>query len=408
MKKTAESFEEEKKKTKISSVTLGTTIFSCIITLVVGFGIGMNWETIWTNFKPYLGFKSDSSDTLNFSSAQNLYGVLKDNYDGDIDRDALITGAKKGMVEALGDEYTEYMDAEEASEYKAALEGDIGEAGIGVSIAKREEYVRVIRTLPDNPARKAGILAGDIIYAINDEEVWDKDADTVATKLRGEAGSEVKVTVVRSNKKLDFTMTREEINNVSADISYDGEIAILSVYRFSKDTGTLVKQLAQEAVDKNVKGVVIDLRGNGGGYVNAARDMLGLWIDGENIVTQKSRTFGESNMSSPRGEALLKDMKTVVLINGSTASASEIVAGALQDYGKATIVGETSYGKGVVQTMLTIEDGNLLKVTSAHWYTPNGNTINKTGIKPDVEVERSYEQINKDEDPQLDKAKELL
>ena len=405
MKKTQ---NEEVKRKKISEVTLGTTVFSCIVTLAVGFGIGLNWDDIWSQFKPYLGFKADSSDTLNLSSVQNLYNVLKDNYDGDIDKDALVTGAKKGMVEALGDDYTEYMDAEEASEYKAALEGDIGEAGIGVSIAKREDYIRVIRTLPNNPARKAGILAGDIIYAINDEEVWDKDADTVATKLRGEAGSSVKVTIVRNNKKIDFTMTREEINNVSADISYDGNIAILSVYRFSKDTGTLVKKLAQEAVDKNVKGVVVDLRGNGGGYVNAARDMLGLWIDGKNIVTQKSRTFGESNMSSPRGEAILGDIKTVVLINGSTASASEIVAGALQDYQKATIVGETSFGKGVVQTMMTIEGANLLKVTSAHWYTPNGNTINKTGIEPDFVVERSYEQINKDEDPQLSKAKELL
>lgn len=399
---------EKKKKSKITEVTIGTAVFSSILTLAVGFGIGFNWDSIWTNFKPYLGFKSDSSDTLNLSSVQNLYSVLKDNYDGDIDKDELVAGAKRGMVEALGDPYTQYMDSEEASAFKASLEGEVGEAGIGVSIAKREDYIRVIRTLPDNPARKAGILAGDIVYAINDEEVWDKDTDTVATKLRGEAGSEVKVTVVRNNHKLDFTMKREEINNVSADIVYDNNTAILSIYRFSKDTGTLVKKLATEAKDKSVSGMIVDLRGNGGGYVNAARDMLGLWIDGENIVTQKSRTFGESRTSAPRGEAILKDIKTVVLINSSTASAAEIVAGALKDYKKATVVGETSFGKGVVQTMMSVEGANLLKVTTAHWYTPNGNTINKSGISPDVEVGRSYEQINKDEDPQLDKAKELL
>ena len=395
-------------KKKISEVTLGTTVFSCLLTLIVGLAIGMNWNTIWQNFSPYLGFKSDTGDQLNLSSVQNLYTVLKDNYDGEINKDDLVSGAKKGMVEALGDDYTQYMSTKEANAYKAALEGDIEEAGIGISFAKREDYVRVIRTLPDNPARAAGILAGDIIYAVDDEEVWNLDTDTIGQKLRGEAGTEVKVTVVRNNKKLDFIMTREEINNVSADIVYDDNIAILSIYRFSKDTGTLVKKLATEAKDKNVSGMIIDLRSNGGGYVNAARDMLGLWIDGENIVTQKSRTFGETKTSSPRGEAILKDMKTVVLINGSTASASEIVAGALKDYEKATIVGETSFGKGVVQTMMSVEGANLLKVTTAHWYTPNGNSINQTGIKPDVEIERTYEQINKDEDPQLDKAKELL
>ncbi|MDO4967473.1 MAG: S41 family peptidase [Candidatus Saccharibacteria bacterium] len=406
MKKTAR--KDNIIRYKISEVALGTTVFACLVTLIIGFAIGANWDNIWANFSPYLGFKSSSSEQLNLSSVQNLYTVLKDNYDGDIDKNELITGAKKGMVAALGDEYTEYMDSEEAAEYKSALEGEISEAGIGVSFAKREDYVRVLRTLPDNPARKAGILAGDIIYAINDEEVWQQDVDTIGKKLRGEAGSSVKVTVVRDGKKLDFTMTREEINNVSADITYDGDIAILSVYRFSKDTGTLTKKLANEAKEKNIKGIIVDLRGNGGGYVNAARDMLGLWIDGENILTQKSRTFSSSNTSAPRGEAILKDIKTVVLINNGTASASEIVAGALKDYEKATIVGQTSYGKGVVQTMLSVDGSNLLKVTTAHWYTPKGNTINKTGIVPDVEVERTYEQINKDIDPQLDKAKEIV
>jgi len=406
MKKTAR--KDNIIRYRISEVALGTTVFACLVTLIIGFTIGLNWNSIWTNFSPYLGFKSSSSDQLNLSSVQNLYTVLKDNYDGDIDKNELITGAKKGMVAALGDEYTEYMDSEEAAEYKSALEGEINEAGIGVSFAKREDYVRVLRTLPDNPARKAGILAGDIIYAINDEEVWQQDVDTIGKKLRGEAGSSVKVTVVRDGKKLDFTMTREEINNVSADIAYDGDIAILSVYRFSKDTGTLVKKLANEAKEKNIKGIIVDLRGNGGGYVNAARDMLGLWIDGETILTQKSRTFSASNTSAPRGEAILKDVKTVVLINNGTASASEIVAGALKDYEKATIVGQTSYGKGVVQTMLSVDGSNLLKVTTAHWYTPKGNTINKSGIVPDIEVERTYEQINKDIDPQLDKAKEIV
>ncbi len=405
--------EEVKKsaptKKKIEDVTLGTAVFGCVITLIIGFAIGLNWTGIWDNFKPFLGFKSNSSDSLNLSSVQNLYRTLKDNYDGDLDKDTLVEGAKKGLVEAIGDEYTSYMNTSEATSYRASLEGEISEAGIGVSFAKREDYIRILRTLPDNPARKAGILAGDIIFSVDDEEVWNKDAEYVMTKLRGSVGSTVKVTVVRDKEKLDFTLTREKINNVSADVTYtDNNVAILSIYRFSKDTTTLVRNLANEIKNKNVKGVVLDLRGNGGGYVNSARDIAGLWLSGEKVLIQKSRLSGDSFSYSPRGNTLFTDIKTVVLINSGTASASEILVGALKDYEKATVVGTTSFGKGVMQTLLEVDGSALLKVTSAHWYTPKDNSINGTGIEPDIEIERTYDQINKGIDPQLDKALELM
>ncbi len=399
--------KKTEKTEKAITLTLGTTVFSVIIALFAGFYVGANWEGIFSNFGPYLGGKNQT-DTLELKPVQYLYTTLKENYDGDIDKNALVEGAKKGMIAAVGDKYTEYMTSDEASDYKNALEGDIEEAGVGVSLAVRENYTRVIRTLPDNPARKAGVLAGDIIYAIDDKEVWQESTDIIAQKLRGTAGSKFKLTVVRNNKKIDFELTREKINNVSADIEYKDNIAILSVYRFSTDTGALVKKLAKEASDKNVKGIIVDLRNNGGGYVNAAKEMLSLWIDGEKVLTQRSKTLNTTSIYASRGNAILKDMKTVVLINGSTASASEIVVGALKDYNKATIVGEKTYGKGVVQSMVDLDGGALLKVTSAHWYTPNDNGINGTGIEPDEKVERTYEQINKNIDPQLDKAFSLL
>lgn len=397
-----------KSSKKITAVTLGTTVVSCIITLIIGFCVGSNWDSVFKNFKPYLGFKTTSEEKINLDSVQNLYSVLKENYDGDLDKTALVEGAKKGLVAAAGDQYTEYMTTAESTEYKKALEGTIEDAGIGVSLSLRENYTRVIRTLPDNPARRAGILAGDIIYAIDGKEVWNESTDSIATKLRGQKGSKLKLTVIRNNHKLDFELTREIINNVSADLTYDGDIAILSIYRFSKDTGSLVTNLAKEAVSKNIKGIIVDLRNNGGGYVSAARDIISLWIDGEVAMRQKSRTIGDSTTMAIHGTAILKDVKTVVLINGGTASASEILASALQDYKKATIVGEKSYGKGVMQTMLNIDGGGMLKVTSAHWYSPDYHGINEKGIEPDEKVERTYEQINKDEDPQLDKAKAIL
>ena len=393
---------------KVTAVALSTTVIGCIITLGIGFYLGLNWEGVFKNFKPYLGFKTTSEEKLNLDSVQHLYSALKENYDGDLDKTKLIEGAKKGLVAATGDKYTEYMTASESTDYKKSLEGTIDDAGIGVSLSTRDGYTRVIRTLPDNPARRAGVLAGDIIYAVNDKEIWNETTDSIATKLRGQKGSKLKLTIVRGNQKLDFELTREVINNVSADISYDNNIAILSIYRFSKETGTLVRDLAEEAVNKNIKGIIIDLRNNGGGYVSAARDIISLWVDGEVAMKQKSRTIGDSSTLALHGIAILKEIKTVVLINHGTASASEILASALQDYKKATIVGEKSYGKGVMQTMLSVDGGGTLKVTSAHWYSPNGHGINESGIEPDEKIERTYEQINKDEDPQLDKAKSIL
>ena len=267
--------------------------------------------------------------------------------------------------------------------------------------------MRVLRTLPDNPARKAGILAGDIFYKVNGEEVWDWSSDEIAQKVRGESGTEVTVTIIRDGEEKEFTMKRETINNVSAYVEYDGKTAIVVLTRFDDDTGKKVQKFASEFAAKGINKVILDLRGNGGGYVSAAQDLLSLWLDNQKVFEQKSRHFGDDYSNSGSGKAILKDMKTIVLVNGSTASASEIVAGALQDYKKATIVGEKTYGKGVVQSLYNLSDGATLKVTTAEWYTPEGRSINKTGISPDVEVERSFEDINAMRDPQLDKAKAL-
>ena len=295
------------------------------------------------------------------------------------------------------------MTASEATDFNKSLHGDVG-SGIGVVLAKRDGYIRIVRTLPDNPASKAGLLSGDIIYKINGEPVYTLEADEIATRLRGDTGTTVDLTIVRDGEEKTFTLTREAINNVSAYIEYNGNTAIIHVTRFDTDTGNIVRDFTKEFSEKNVNKVILDLRDNGGGYVSAAKDLLGLWVDSQAILIQKSSKLPDETTYASHGLATLSNMKTVVLVNGSTASASEIVAGALKDYGKATIIGETTYGKGVVQQLVNLSNGTLLKVTTAHWYTPNGNTINKTGITPDIEVARSYDDINKNIDPQLDAA----
>lgn len=396
-----------KNKQKNRQISFGTGIALSFFTLVIGFIIGANWKNLYLQFSPYINPHQKISNTVKWDELNEVYSQISSNYDGSIDKQNIIEGAKKGLTASLGDPYTVYFNAKEAVEFKSSLNGEIKEAGVGIEMIKQGDYVVITRTLPDNPARKAGVHAGDIIYAINDEEVWDKDADIIASKLRGTSGEKVKLTVARDRQKINFELVREKINNVSADISYQGKTAIISVYRFSEDTGNLVESFTKEFKNKGINKVILDLRNNGGGYVKAARDLLSLWLDGDKILTQKSTSTGQTITYAKRGEAILKDIKTVVLVNNATASASEIVAGALKEYHKATIVGVKTYGKGVVQTILELSGGSLLKVTTAHWYTPNDQTINKTGITPDIEIARSYSDINSGKDPQMDKAKSL-
>lgn len=391
------------KKWEERKVSLGGAIIAAAITLAVGVVIGLNWNTFAAKFLPYLGFKNiEKSD---WSELDEVYSALANNFDGDLDKSLLLEGAKKGLVAAADDVYTVYMDRNEAKEYQAALHGNVG-AGIGVEMGLRDGYVRILRTLPDNPAGKAGVKAGDIIYKIDDEIVYDKDADYIASKLQGEKGTKVKLTVARDGEEKTFELTREEINNVSAYATYEGNTAIITVTRFDNDTGTIIQKMVNDEFEQHkVNKVILDLRGNGGGYVSAAKDLLSLWIDSEPVLIQKGANGQSTTTKANRGQAKLANTETIVLVNGSTASASEIVAGALQDYDKATVIGEQTYGKGVVQTLLNLSGGSVLKVTTARWYTPKGTSINGEGITPDVEVERTYDDINHSRDPQLDAAK---
>ncbi len=389
---------------KAKKVKLASAIIGASITLVIGVVLGLSWN----NYAPYLGGRITGDNKISWSELNEVYNALAANYDGEIDKAAVIDGAKHGLVDAIGDKYTEYMNKDETTEFNGYLHGDVG-AGIGVEMGLRDGYVRVLRLLPDNPAKKAGVLAGDIIYKVDDKEVYTWSTEDIANVLRGAAGTTVKLTIVRDGEEKSFELTRETINNVSAYVDYKKHnTAVITVTRFDNDTGALVQSFANEILNKGTQKIILDLRSNGGGYVSAARDLLSLWLDGEKVLIQKSKLSAVDDITySNRGRALFANIKTVILVNNNTASASEIVAGALKDYGKATIVGETTYGKGVVQNMLNLSGGTTLKVTSAHWYTPNGNTINQTGIEPDHKVVNTYDDVNHSRDPQMDKALEI-
>lgn len=384
-------------------VNLTTTVIVAAVTMAIGVIVGINFDKISNNINTALGNRAATS--ISFDELNDVYGELSSSFDGSLDRRKVIEEAKRGLVNAAGDKYTYYMNAKEAEEFDKELEGDVG-AGIGVEIGERDGLVKVLRTTPDNPARKAGVLAGDIVYKADDEDISGLGVEDVAKKLRGEAGTKVKLTVMRDNKEVSFDLVREIINNVSVYSDYKGDAAIITITRFDSDTGKLAREKAQEAIDKKVKKVIIDLRGNGGGYVTAAQEVASLWVEsGKLIVEQKSQSgLYNEKVYAKGGSAILKNTKTIVLVNGSTASASEIVAGALQDYDLAKLIGEKTYGKGSVQALQKLTGGELLRVTVAKWYTPKGKNINGEGIVPDKEVERTFDQINKEEDPQLDAA----
>ena len=389
---------------KEKKTSLGSALIVSVIALVAGLALGSGGSSFLNGFSSYLGL--EQARGVDWSPLNEVYDNLVAHYNGEVSKEKAIEGAKKGLTESLGDIYTVYMDKEETSDLYNDLHGNVG-SGVGVEMGLRDGYVRVLRTLPDNPAREAGILAGDILYKVNGEEVYDLSVEEIAKKVRGDTGSEVTITIIRDGEEKSFTMKRESINNVSAYVEYDGSTAIITVTRFDDNTGSMVQGFAKDFKAKKINKVILDLRGNGGGYVSAAQDLLSLWIDNDKVLIQRSKHTDDLSSSTSSGKATLENIKTIVLVNGSTASASEIVAGALQDYGKATVVGEKTYGKGVVQNLYNLSNGTTLKVTTAEWFTPKERSINKTGIEPDVKVERSFEDINAMRDPQMDKAKEL-
>lgn len=393
----------ERSQTRLSRVPTAVSVFALIIVAVAGYVAGTYHVQLNGAVASVFGIKT--AGELDLSSVQETYRQLKNSFDGTVDDKALIQGASRGLVKAAGDDYTQYFDAEESKQFSDDLSGAIG-GGIGVELGLRNEQVTINRVLADNPGAAAGLLAGDVIVKINDETT-DWTVDDVVSRVRGEAGTTVKLTVLRGSDLKDFTLTRAEINNPSVYSSVENGIGTLTISRFDDESGRLARQAAQSFKDQGVKGVILDLRGNGGGYITAAQDVAGIWLDKKVVVSERVNGKIEEELTSS-SNPILSGIPTIVLVNGGSASASEIVAGALQEYEAATLLGETTFGKGSVQQLVSLPDGAQLKVTIARWYTPKGNNISEKGIEPNTVVERTADDVNANRDPQLDAAKQKL
>jgi carboxyl-terminal processing protease len=339
---------------------------------------------------------------LDYSSVQKVYDSLKQNYDGKLTETQLEDGLKHGLAEATHDPYTVYFTAKEAKDFNDELNNSF--SGIGAQLGQdKDGNLEVIAPIDGLPAAKAGLKAKDIIAEINGASTSGMSVDEAVSKIRGKSGTSVKLQIIRDRSQtINLTVTRQDINLPSVKTkTLDGNIGYIQISTFAKDTTDLTQKAAQSLKDQNVKGIVLDLRDDPGGLLDAAVNVSSLWLPGGTKVLDEKQgtTVVDSNVAL--GGDVLHGIPTVVLINSGSASASEITAGAF-------LIGEKSYGKGVVQQLINFRDDSQLKVTIASWYRPDGENINHKGITPDKVIKISDTDAAAGNDTQLQAAQAYL
>lgn len=356
---------------------------------------------------------TDPKDTnIDFSLFWKVWDILRDKYvdRSKLDAQELFYGAIDGMLAATGDPYTTFFDPKEQKEFNEDISGKF--EGIGAEMGIRDEILTVIAPLEGTPAERAGLRPNDKILKIDGELSSSYKLEEAVSKIRGPKGTEVKLTIYRSGEEesREVSVARDVINVKSVKLTMrDDGIAILRVSRFGDDTEREFRNAVSEIAGKQAKGIVLDLRSNPGGLLDAAVDMASLMLPFDTVVVIEENGKGERREEKTRGGDRLSGIPTVVLIDEGSASASEILAGALRENrDNVTLIGKKSYGKGSVQELVPVGRTMSVKITIARWLTPEGHQINKQGIAPDMEIGISVDDIANDRDPQMDKAVELL
>lgn len=355
---------------------------------------------------------SEVKDVKKYELLFQVRDALLTKYDGEIDDNDLLEAAIKGMTQSLNDPYTVFMNADEYNSFVEQSEGHF--VGIGAQLGIKDDKVTVVAPLEGSPAEKAGLKAGDVILKVDGTEITEPNVEKTVSMIKGEQGDPVTLTISREGSEYqDITIVRDVVKVVSVKGELiDGNIGYIQMSSFDEDVAENFKEKIVELKNKGMKGMILDLRGNPGGYLTEAVKVASQFIPKGDIVTYTIDKYGNKQESkSVGGEA--QGMPLVILIDGGSASASEVVTGALRDYEAGTIVGTTSFGKGVVQQLIEFSDGSGgLKVTTSKYYTPNGENIHKIGIEPDIEVEIpdeiSQKEYDRSIDPQFKKALEVI
>lgn len=385
----------------------GIGVFLFIVSFGFGFIFGQNFDFKKTSVDDNkqveitkiidLYSKTRSSD-VEFDQFWNVWDKIKQKYvEQPVDDTKLFYGAIQGMVSGLGDPYSVYFPPKQAQEFVKDLSGEF--EGIGAEIGLKEKQITIIAPLPKSPAELAGLKAGDKIFAINKEETAKMTLEEAVSKIRGPKGTEVVLTISHDglNKIQEIKIIRAKINVPTVSWSLkENNIAYLRISYFNETTGNEFEKSVKEIVAKRPDSLILDLRSNPGGFLEIAVDVASEWVE-KGIILKEKYSNGKEDQYDTHGQHRFLNLKTVVLVDEGTASGSEIVAGALQDYGLAKIIGIKTYGKGSVQDFEVLPDGSALKVTIAKWYTPKDRSINKEGITPDVVLEKMVEEI-KDKD----------
>ncbi|MEK9180984.1 MAG: S41 family peptidase [Patescibacteria group bacterium] len=350
---------------------------------------------------------------LNWQILWDAYDAVLEKYvDRPVDRQALLYGAVSGLVGSLNDPYTVFLTPTKSQQFAEDLKGEF--SGIGAEIGLRSGILVIVSPLEGSPAEAAGLRPLDKILEINGETTEKLNIDEAVSKIRGPKGSVVELTIFRDDfveaKKISITRDTIVVKSVSSEVKIqDGKkIGVIELTRFGEDTKSELDKAINKLLNEGVKGIVLDERSNPGGYIDTAVEVASNWVkEGEPVVYEQ---FGDGRKDAYKASGVprLAGLPTVVLVNEGSASASEIVAGALRDYNLATLIGKKTFGKGSVQELLNLPDDTQIKITVAKWLTPNGKNINVEGIQPDIEVDLKQENLDAGNDPQLERALQFV
>ena len=398
---------EKEKKIKVYRILM-LVVLSVFITFMI---TSISLYTYFTKNPISISAKSNNKDISN--KLDKYREIIDKYYLGEVDESKLEEGAIKGYIEGLDDPYTEYISKDDMDTYLDDTMGNF--VGIGIYMIKNTKYdkIQVLSTIKGSPAENAGIQAGDLIVSVDGVEYKADDMTAVSNKIKGEEGTKVTVELLRGSENVKYELTRSKVkvNQVEGKVISD-DIGYIKFTSFDETTAEDFKKQYQELAKKNIKSLIIDLRNNGGGIVDKALEIADYIADKDSVLLYEVDKNNKETVRKAKTDPII-NMPIVILTNENTASASEILAGALKDLGKAKTVGTTTYGKGVIQQILKLNDGSGLKITIEEYQTPNKNKINKVGIEPDEKVElpdsvESILNIKESEDTQLQKAIEML
>lgn len=386
-------------------------IAAFLLVFGAGFALGASEHTSFAE----TGADSAAPDGVDFEALYKSWHILEDHFASGTTTSALsaeekVWGAIQGLAASYGDDYTVFFPPEERAAFESEVRGDF--EGVGMEIGVRDDVLTVIAPLKDTPAYRAGIESGDRILEINGESTQGVASEAAVRKIRGEKGTEVSLTISRNGEApFEVTLVRDTITLPTLETELRGDgVFVLSLYGFNALAPQLFRDAVREFAESGTDKLIIDLRGNPGGFLEVSVDLASWFLPvGKTIVIEDYRNENQTTVHRSRGYDVFTDqLKLVILINQGSASASEIFAGALKEHGKATLIGERSFGKGSVQQVFPVTEDTALKVTVARWLTPGGTSISEGGITPDITVEVTEEDRAADRDPQLERAAEYL